>query len=376
MKFIVLKNNLKEGLKSIERVGNNNLNLPILKNFLIESHDNKIKLAATDLELAVTGFISGKIIEKGGLTIPFNIFNSIINNLQTERINIEAKNNKLSIKTDNYSAEIQGIKKEEFPIIPQIENKNFYLEISGSVLVGALASVVGCAASGGRPELGGLLFDFQTTLLKLAATDGFRLSEKTIFNTQFKSNLEKNFKIIIPAKTIQEVIRELQKEESGENAKALIYFDPNQVLFKINDTEIVSRLINGDFPDYQPIIPKTTEIELILNKEQLINSLKLAGVFADRLNEIKIIIKENQKNIEVFSFNQNIGENNFLIPAKIKNRQSLPLEIVFNWRFLLEGIKGLETEEVFLGINGSDKPVLVKPVEDASWFYILMPIKS
>jgi len=368
MKFIVLKKNLKDGLRAIERITDQNSNLPILKNFLIESFDNKIKISATNLELAVTSYISGKIIENGSLTIPLHFFNSIINNLQTEKINLESENEKLTIKTDNYQAEIKGIKKDEFPIIPKIENEKFYLEINNSILKNSLSSIVNSTTNENKPELNGVLFDYQDTLIKLAATDTFRLSEKTIFNTQYNSNIEKKFKTIIPTKTIQEVIRGLQFEENTS-----IFFDQNQILFKNESIEIISRLINGEFPDYSQIIPKKFETEITLNNNELVNAVKLASVFSDRLNEVKIIIKENAKNIEVYSAGSNLGENKYLIPAKISGS---PMEIIFNWRYLLDGIKNLTSENIFLGINNNNKPALLKASEEISWFYILMPIKS
>ena len=387
MKLIILKKNLKDGLRSIEKIYAENQSLPILKNFLIESFDNKIKLAATNLELAVTTFISGKIIENGSITIPLNIFNSIINNLQVEKINLELKKDKLIIKTDNYQAEIQGIKKEEFPIIPKIENNKQYIQIKNSLLKDALVSVVNSATADNRPELSGILFDYQTTLLKLAATDTFRLSEKTINNNQFESSFSKNFKIIIPLKTIQEVIKEIQL---NDEQKTEIYIDSNQILFKTENTEIISRLINGEFPDYQQIIPKSIEAEMILSAEELINAVKLNSVFSDRFNEIKIIINKDAKNIEVFSASQSVGENKYLVPAKIQKMPDfaapkadfvLPkaesqMEISFNWRFLLDGLKNVKSENVFLGLSDSNKPAIIKSSQDESWFYILMPIKN
>ena len=374
MKFIILKKNLKDGLRSIEKISAENSNLPILKNFIIESFDNKIKISATNLELATTAFIAGKIIEEGGTTIPLNVFNSIINNIYSERINLELlENNKLLIKTDNYQAEIQGIKKEEFPIIPKIENIKNYIKIQNSFFLNSLTLIINSIATDGRPELAGALFDFQTTILKLTTTDTFRLSEKTIINTQFESNIDKNFKIIIPIKTLQEVAREIQNNEEG---KIEIYFDQNQILFKTENTEIISRLINGEFPDYQQIIPKTIDFEITLNTEEFINAIKLSSIFTDRFNEIKILLKENSKNIEIFSFGQNIGENRYLIPAKIKCNLSGDFETAFNWKFLLDGAKNIKSENIFLGLNNSNKPAIIKSPEDNSWFYIIMPIKG
>jgi len=371
MKIIILKNHLKSGLEIISKIGSesSSITLPILRNFLIETIDNKIKLSMTNLEIAITCYIPGKVIESGSLVIPFNIFNSIVANLQTERINLDSKDNHLIIKTDNYQAKIQGNTKEEFPIIPQITSQTF-LEFSIAVLKKSLSSVISAAQiSEVKPELSGILFDFQVNSLKLAATDSFRLAEKNIVATQFKSNIEQGFKVIIPLKTIQEVIR-IFKEEDDQIS---VYFEPNQVLFKTENSEIISRLISGNFPEYQTIIPQSSETEIILNKEQLINAIKLTSFFTDKLNEVKISIKENAKNIEVFSFNQILGENQYLIPAKIKGPA---LEIIFNWRFLLDGVRVLDSENIFLGLNGDNKPVLIKSPGDISYFYILMPIKS
>jgi len=371
MKIIILKNHLKSGLETISKIGaeSGSITLPILRNCLIETIDNKVKLSMTNLEMAITSFVPGKVIEGGSLTVPFNIFNSIINNLQTERINLEDKDNCLIIKTDNYQAKIQGNKKEEFPIIPQITNQTF-LEAPTAIIKKSLSSViVASQISEVKPELNGILFDFQINSIKLAATDSFRLAEKNIANTQFKSNIEQELRAIIPLKTIQEVIR-IFKDEDGQIS---IYFDPSQVLFKTENSEIISRLISGEYPNYQAIIPQSFETEIVLNREQLINALKLTSSFTDRLNEIKILIKENTKNIEVFSSNQTLGENQYLIPTRIKGAG---LEIIFNWRFLLDGIKVLDSESIFLGLNGDNKPVLIKSPADISYFYILMPIKS
>ncbi|MFA5099125.1 MAG: DNA polymerase III subunit beta [Candidatus Paceibacterota bacterium] len=369
MKIVILKNHLKSGLDIIGKVSgdNNSAALPVLKNFLIETVDNKIKLLATNLEMAVTAYIPGKVVEGGIFTIPFAIFNSVINNIQSERINLETEGSQLFIKTDNYQAKIHIGKKDDFPIIPQIKNELF-IEIPSSLIKNAFTCVVGAGqVSEIKPELSGALFDFQNTYFKIAATDSFRLAEKTIINTQFKTEIEDAFKIIIPLKTIHEIIRNFKDENNGIK----IYFDPNQVLFKSENCEIISRLISGEFPDYQAIIPQSFETEAVLEKEQLISALKLTSSFTDKLNEIKVLIKEGSKNIEVFSSNQIVGESNYLIPAKIKGAG---VEIIFNWKFLIDGIKSINSENIFLGFNGGNKPILIKTQGDISCFYILMPI--
>lgn len=371
MKLIILKGNLKEGLDAVSRVaGDNQSTLPILKNFLIEAVDNRIKLRATNLELAVTCFVSGKIIEPGDVTAPLGVFSSIINNLQAERINLETDGNNLIVKTDNYEAKIQGIKAEEFPIIPRITTEEVSLRLPGGLIKNSLSFVISAAqTTSARPELNGALFDFQTNSVKLAATDSFRLAEKTLNENQFNSEIRQGFKAIIPIKTVNEVIRVFRSDEGDINT----YFNHNQVLWKTENLEIISRLTGGSFPDYQPIIPQTTETEIILNKEEMVNALKLISSFTDRLNETKIIIKDKAKSIEVRSASHGLGENKYLIPAKIKGE---PLEVVFNWRFLLDGLKGFEAKEISIGLNGDSKAAIIRGIGDNSSFYILMPIKA
>ena len=207
MKLIILKSNLKNGLSAIERGITENNKLPILKNVLIKTNNGRIKLSATNLELGINKLVSGKIVENGAITVPFSTFYSIVNNSDSERINLEVINNNLVFKTDNYEAKIQGIKDEEFPIIPKINDEEQHIELKPQVLKESLLQILSAAHfSDVRPEISGVLFDFQTTILKLVATDSFRLAEKTLYDNNFTSNFNRGFKIIVPLKTIQEVV--------------------------------------------------------------------------------------------------------------------------------------------------------------------------
>lgn len=368
MKLIVLRENLKEGLNSVSRATSENVNLPILKNVLIKTFNNKIKFSATNLELAVTCLTSGKIVEEGGVTIPFSVLSGIVSDCDSERVNLEVEKSVLNFKTDNYEAKIQGLNEEEFPIIPKIEQSNQFLSLDFTLFKEALLKIIGSIQiSDIRPELGGVLLDFQLTQLKLVGTDSFRLSEKTITDKNFKHNFSKGFKVIIPLKTIQELIR------IGKEGNLNIYIDPNQILFQNSDLEIISRLIDGQYPDYDQIIPKDFETECILNKDVFLNAVKLVSNFTGRTNDIKIKTKEGKKVLEVYSTNQYFGENRYLVPAKIKGSE---FEIAFNWRYLLEGLKNFSSEEVIFQSNGSSRPALVKSGNDDSYFYLLMPIKN
>lgn len=370
MKIIILKSNLKEGLAAVEKAVSENNNLPILKNVLLKTYNNKIKIAATNLDLGITKLTSGKIIEEGGITVPFSTFYSLVNNSDNERITIETDKNNLIFKTDNYSAKIQGVNHEEFPIIPKIENEGSFIEIETSVFKDAVYKVLNAAqVSEIRPEISGVLLDFQMTLLKFVATDAFRLAQKTINNNQFKTNFSQGFKIIVPLKTIGEVVKIFP-----ENQQLKIFIDSNQILFKNEELELISRLIDGEYPDYEQIIPKAVDNELVINKDQLINAIKLASNFSGRTNDVKFKINESKKVLEVYSASQYLGENNYLIPVKLKG-EGFP-EIAFNWHYFLDGLKVVSQENLLFGVNNNNKPSVIKSPEDASYFYILMPIKA
>ena len=376
MKLVILKNNLREGLNSVERASSDNNNLPILKNVLIKTFNNKIQLSATNLEIAVSKQISGKIIEEGSITVPLSAFSTIVSNTDSERINLETNQNTLLFKTDNYEAVIQGLPEEEFPIIPKIENIKNHLTLPVELLKESVLKIINAIQiSEIRPEISGMLLDFQVTHPKFAGTDSFRLAEKTINESNYTTSFQRGFKVIIPLKTMQEVLRTLVKGEVS------IFIDPNQILFSSNggssggkdDLQIISRLIDGNYPDYDPITPKSFETEIVLEREQLLNAVKLVSTFSGKVNDIRMKVKNDKKVLEIYSVNQLLGENKYLVPAKVKGEE---FEVSFNWRYLMDGLKNFTGQDIFLGINGNHRAAILKNSTDGTYFYILMPINA
>lgn len=369
MKLIILKNNLLEGLFSVERSVSENINLPILKNILFITENNKIRITATNLELATTHHLSGKIIEEGKTCVPFSIFYNIIRNLNTERIQLEKKDNNLNIKTDNYEAVIYGQNHEDFPIIPTVTSSQPAIVFKNAAFKDAVSKVIIAAQySEIRPEISGILIKHKDNFLKLVATDSFRLAEETLPSDVYQLKT-KDIELIVPLKTAQELLRIVNNEDSDIR----MFVDANQVLFKTENQEIISRIIDGQFPDYEAIIPKEIKHEADVNRQELINAVKLTSVFTSRANDIVIRIGENKKFLEVFAAESQLGENRYLVPIKLRGDK---FSVVFNWRYLLDGLKIHKTEEIVLGVNGSDKPAVIKSAEDRSIFYVLMPIKS
>lgn len=369
MKITVLKNNLKNSLDAVSKIVGENASLPILKNVLINAENGKINIISTDLETAVIKTVAGKIMEDGQITVPFTVFNNVINNIQSERIDIENKGLNILVKTDSYEAKIQGMNYEEFPIIPKIGAKEEYIEIKGDILKESILSVMSAAQiSELRPEISGVMLDVDGDTIKFVATDSFRLAEKTIYSSDFTNNFERGFKMIIPLKPAQEIVRIITDKDTFK-----VYSDESQIMVKNDDITLITRLIDGKFPEYTPIIPKNVSTNLEISRNELIGALKLVSSFSPKNNEVIFRIIPDQKLLEVYSADNLLGENKYLIPAKITGE---PLNVSFNWRFILDGLKNMDAESVSIGLQGDVKPSVIKWPQDNSYIYIVMPIKD
>lgn len=367
MKFIAIRSNIKDAVSVVEKATGENANLPILKNILIEAENNTITFSSTNLEIAISHRVAGKVIEDGRITTPLSLFSGLIGNIQSDRLNFEKKGENLEVATDNYSAVINGMSPEDFPITPKIKNTDGYIEIKGVFLREAIQQVtVASQYSDLRPELNSVLFNFSLESLVLASTDGFRLAERSVPSGMFSVKKKEPFKMLVPLRTALEAARIIRDDEVVR-----IYQDENQVLFKTDQTEMISRLVEGAFPDYSAIVPNEFAAEIAVNRDEFLNAIKLAGVFGQKNSEVKIKIHQNKKAIEISSADQALGENNNILPAKIKGDIA---EVFFNWRYLSDPMKGIKSEEVFLGLQEDAGPALIRSVSDSSFFYVLKPI--
>lgn len=378
MKITILKENLNNGLNIVGRVAGKNLTLPILNNILISTEKNFLNLSATDLELGIKYWVLAKIEREGKITIPAKIISSFINFLPEKNLNLEAKDQVLYLNCENYNTKIKGLSAEEFPIIPKIEDKDFF-ELNAALFCEGLSQVVDFTAlNQSRPELSGIYLNFQKDRVQLTATDSFRLAEKTLF---FEKKIDKEYAFILPQKSARELIN-IFSEERG---KLKLYFSPNQVLFEYPmpetshpQTQVVSRLIEGEYPDYQEIIPKKYETQIVLAKDEFLNQIKSASIFSGKSNEVRI--KTKKQGIEISSQSPELGETKTFLSGKIN---CLPAqagatkerEIAFNYRFLVDGLLNVKNKKIILELNGEEGPAVIKPEGDNSYIYIVMPIK-
>lgn len=375
MKLTILQEKLKEGLNIIERVSSKSLTLPILNNVLLSTQKNFLNLAATDLEIGIKWWGLIKAEKEGSITVPSSLFSSFINLLPKKKILLEEKNNIIFIECENYKTQIKGISAEEFPLIPKITEGDFTF-INNISFCQGLSQVVDIASlSTTRPEISGAFLSFQKDLITIAATDSFRLGEKKIF-LKNSSGPAQNYSLIVPQKTIKEIITIL----GNKKGESKIYFSPNQIMFEslMEETnhpqiQIISRLIEGEYPNYQEIIPKKSTTQIILDKDEFLNQIKTASLFSGRVSEIKIKADPKKKEIEFFSQSPDIGEYRSLILGKTKGEA---VEIAFSHRFLLDGLSNIKSSEVVFELNGDAGPGVIKPVGDESYLYVVMPIKA
>ena len=380
MKLIILQKKLRDGLNIVDRVAERNLTLSVLNNVLVTIEKNFLNLATTDLEIGINWWELVRAERTGKIAVPAKILSNFINSLPGEKISLESKDNDLLVKCNKLETQIKGLSPEEFPIIPQVKSDNPII-LSNKLLCSGLGLVSDIPQiSNARPEISGIFFSFQKDILKMAATDSFRLGEKIIYLDKPLKD-EQRCSFILPQKTAKELINILgEKQSEADKQETMIYYSPNQIMFELMMEEIshpeirvTSRLIDGEYPSYQEIIPKDYQTQMILEKNELLNQIKTASLFSGRTNEIRMKISPSKKELEISSQDPIIGEHRSSLPAKINGQE---IEISFNHRFVIEGLLGMKSSEVIFEFNGEKGPGVLKPVGDQSYIYVVMPIKS
>jgi DNA polymerase-3 subunit beta len=376
----ILKDKLKYGISVVERISNKSLTLPILNNILLKTEKNFLNLSATDLEMGIQWWALVKTEKEGKITVPAKLLSSFVSFLPNKPITLKVKGIDLQIECENRETTIKGIDAEEFPIIPKVSEEE-RLNINAGLFCKNLAKVVDIASfSSTKVEISGIYFSFQKDMVTMTATDSFRLGEKKMY-LRANSTLSKNYSLILPQRTAKEIINVFAEKEGDMT----IYFSPNQVMFetllsetKHPDIQIISRLIEGEYPNYQEIIPKSYETKVTFKAEELVNQIKLASLFSGKVNEVKVKADPKKGELLVFSQDPDTGEHKGSIKVKIEGKAC---EVSFNHRFLLEGILSVmagdeKNPEITLDLNGSDKAAVLRSKKDGDYLYLIMPIKT
>lgn len=373
MKITILKENLKKGIGVVERIAQKSLSLPVLNNILIKSEKNLLSLTTTNLEVGIRWWALAKCEKPGGIIVPARLFSNFVNLLPDGPLELETEGLLLKIKNGKHQSRLKGFNPEDFPLLPQI-SQGESISLDGPTFCQSLGQVFDIASfSPARTEISGVFCQFQKDQIKIVATDSFRLGEKKIF---FKSPLSKEYAFILPQLTAREIVNIFSEDKT----EIKIYFSPNHLLFesmlpegKHPQVHLVSRLLEGEFPDYQAIIPKKIEAQAIFSKNELLNQIKSASLFSGKINEVKLNIAPQKGEMEVFSQNPDLGEYRSNLSGEIKGK---PLRASFNHRFLVDGLLKIKSPEVIFELTSEEEPAILKPTGTGDFLYVVMPIKA
>ena len=375
MKLISVQENLKKGLLIVSHGTGKNINLPILNNILIKAYQNSIELISTNLEIGIIHKLRGKVEEEGEFTVDAKIITEYVNLLPSENVEIEEVEGELKIECNNYKTKIKGESAKEFPLIPSVSADNYYSCGVGDLKKALNGVAFAVSNSENRIELSGVLFNFENNKLILVATDSYRLAEKII---EINSNNEfNNQKLIVPARTVQELLRilsnynseDLSFEQKGE---VRISVSDNQILFTIESVDLVSRLINGQYPDYKQIIPDKSKTDIVTSKQNLSRAVKAVAIFSKTgVNDVSLEFKNNK--IIISASSGQSGESRVDVDAEISGIDN---EVAINYRYLVDGLNNISSDQVRLKVVSNNTPCVLTAEAGDDYLYVVMPIRQ
>lgn len=348
------------------RIISSNASLPILNNLMLKTENGMLKISSTNLEVGITTHIRCKVEQEGAVTVSSKTITELVNNLPNQNLTLFSNNSELGVETENYHTTVKTLPVEDFPLIPTIE-QNHNLEIDAQLLKTSLDQVsFAVSLNQTQPEISGVLFSFGKKLLKIVATDRYRLAEKQV-NLTTPHHTDQQ--IIIPHKTINELSRVIgaQKGAVGLN------FTETQIGFKVDNTEIISRLIDGQYPDYKQIIPQNFTTTITLKKQDLLGALKAGGVFSQAGNSVKFIYENSNQTLKLITESQDLGKSEIELQPKIEGKSGA---ILLNYYYITDCLGGINTESVVMKIIDESSPSLLLPEGQSDYLYLVMPIKS
>lgn len=364
MKIECIKDKLIEGVSKADRLTGKNLSLPILSCINLKATRNSLVIRATNLDCGIEVKIPAKVDKEGEVALHGGVLNSLLAGLPKEKnITLESKDGNVLISTSSNTTLIKTFSPDDFPNIPKLDT-NKVIEINPKLLVKGFKSVVYSASiSTVKPELSSVYVFKEDADLVFVSTDSFRLAEKRV---KIKDSIDFP-SVIIPAKNVADIIRTL--DGISEDIKVL--FDKNQIAFEAKDVYLMSRVIDATFPDYKQIIPKAFVTEVIVLKQDLVDSLKTSHVFSDKFNQVNIKALPSKKSFVISTKNSDIGEYTNNIDSSITGQD---VDINFNHKYIADCFQSIDTDSLVLSISGANKPLVLKGVSDKSFTYLVMPM--
>lgn len=359
----VHRENLQRALAVVERVTSKNASLPILANILIKGAGGQVFLLATNLEVGVTASIGAKLDGPGQIAVPGRILSDFIRATKSDVVTLTESNGSLKIQAGRYQTTVLGYEAGEYPIIPKLEGGQLFTIPAAQLhelCAGVLDSI---ATTDARPELAGAYLQFSETGMIIAATDSFRLVERRL--PTINGN---GLAVIVPRTTVAELVRILGESDGDVEVRVA----DNQISFSSDGTEVVSRLVDGKYPEYHKVIPERASSRVLVRRDDLDDAVKAVALFSSSIADVKLVCEASA--LTVVAKNSSKGEAEAGIEANLKGDT---FEISMNHYYLTDGLKAIGTEKVVLEFTGPGSPFVLRPADaDTPVVYLIMPLRS
>ncbi len=376
MNFACTQENLLQGLSLVSHISGKNANLPILGNVLLKTENGGLKLSTTNLEMAVSAMVRGRVEEQGEFTVPAKLLQDYISLLPSGKVELVLNGDSLEVKADGSTTSVRGMPSSEFPLIPRLAKEGGY-RLRAEAFRSAIAQVAfAVSSSESRPELGGVACYFHgfdtPNKLTMAATDSYRLAERV---TELESgSATTETKCIVPAKAMQEVARILTayKDDVGMPDAVEWSLTESQMVVTYGSVELISRLIEGSFPDYRQIIPQEFKTTAEVARTELAKAIRAASLFSKQgLFDVHFELSEGA--LKVSSSDTGTGAHSTTLKVLTNGDAT---KVTMNYRYISDGLAAMGTDKVILRLIDGMNPVAVTPAESEEYRYIVMPIRQ
>ena len=366
MKIKVTQEKLNKALTCVSRIAANKSTLPILNNILIRVDNKKVSLITTNLDMAIVDYLPVSESENGVITVPAKLLTEFISNLpKGETVEISSNDTKVLIKAGKYSSTINGALADDFPELPEIDEKNAVVfKVGAEEFKNSISQVIIASSNDlTRPALTGLYFDTNDGSLFAVSTDGYRLAKKELIK-----KVESEVKAIVPSSTLHEVLRTISDDVDDIE----ISFNEDLVQFRLGETEVVSKLIDASYPNYTALIPKNNDTKVILDRDELIRTIKLAALFARSVDGSIVCEAKAPETFSVKSMANVFGENDSSLQTSVEKDSKTRL----NSRFFIDALNSIYSKEIVMEFSSNVKPILVYGKNDNTYIHIIMPLNK
>ena len=381
MKFVCTQHDLNINLALVSRAVSTRPTHPVLANIKIEAtaDPDRIRLTGFDLSLGIQTSFAAQVGEEGTLTLPAKLLNDIVAKLPSGEISLddEAGENLVTITSASGRYQVRGMSAEEFPELPSIEQGETNQLSAAAFIDGLKGSLIACSQDESKQVLTGVYLKVEPERLEFAATDGHRLGIVEVYPTESQttqiaaeSAQKGSFEVTVPAKALRELEKMLGAIPEGDRLG--LQLEQGQVVFGWGDRKLTTRTLEGKYPDYRLLIPRQFQRQITVDRKQLLTALERIAVLSDQSNLVKFSIDSTKQSLDLSVESQDRGSGRESLTAQMSGTD---LDIAFNIKYLMDGLKTLPTQEITISLNGPLEPVILTPLGGINMTYLVMPVQ-